>query len=262
MSWTVFSFIFLLGCEQQKILKTDQLSLIQDICGNADENTLIIFDMDNVLTESKERAFQADIYDQIKDIVQEYKQCTARLSKIEQEELKCAQWHVPVQLVDTRFPKLIENLQDKNIKTLLLSQNPYGKLGTIKSIEELCYFRLKNLGIDFSKSWNISPTVIYSNKHKSLGSFYRGEIFTLNSKDLALEQFLTRISPLKFKKIIFIDDKRRNLENIQDLTKRLNLIYIGIEYTKGFPKERDAPDIKKIRKQFDHLLKFKQFRSL
>ncbi len=218
--------------------------------------------MDNVLTESKERAFHADVYNQIKDIIREYKTYTAKSSRDEQEELKCAQWHVPVQLVDVELPKLITELQDRSIKTLMLTQNPYGKLRDIESIEEFCHSRLKSLGIDFDKSWRLPSMMIYDKDQNVLGSFHKGGIFTLNSKELALEQFLKNISSHKFNKIVFVDDKRKNLEKVWKLAEKLGMEYIGIEYTKAFTKKRKDVDVKEVKQKFDLLLKLKKWESI
>jgi len=250
-----FLGMVLSGCVEQKILKTDKLEIIKSICERVDNQTLVIFDMDNVLTESKERAFQADLYDDIKDIVAEYRISVKKLPSYEQEKLKCAQWLVPVQLVDEHMPELVQQLQSRNIKTLMLTLNPHGKLGSIDSIEELCISRLKSMRIDFDKSWNMPMFKLHDANEKLLGVFYKGGIFTLSSKELALNAFLNQVPSYKFTKIIFIDDNRENLQKIRDFAKVRNWDYVGIEYSKVFTKKRQKANINQIKHQFDDLLR-------
>lgn len=232
-----FSLVFMLSaCSEQQILKTDSMELLSSICKGADSQTLVIFDMDNVLTD-QERAFQSDLYDQIKNIVSDYKKVFKNLSPADQEKIKCEQWLIPVQLVDDCMPKLIKTIQSRGVKTLMLTSNPCGKLGSLESIEELCISRLEHFGIDFSKSWNISELRLRDEENKSLGIFYKGGIFTLTAKPLALKSFLKQIPNCKFTKIIFIDDKKENLEKMLNFSKIQNLNYIGIEYSKVFTKK-------------------------
>ncbi len=250
-----FLGMVLSGCVEQKILKTDKLEIIKSVCEQADNQTLVIFDMDNVLTESKERAFQADLYNDIKDIVAEYRISVKKLPSFEQKKLKCAQWLVPVQLVDEHMPELIQQIQSRNIKTLMLTLNPHGKLGSIDSIEELCISRLKSMRIDFCKSWNMSMFKLHDSNKKLLGIFYKGGIFTLSSKELALDAFLKQVPTYKFTKIIFIDDNRGNLKKVRDFAKVRNWDYDGIEYSKVFTKKRQKANINQIKHQFDDLLR-------
>ena len=71
--------LFLAGCGNQQIIKTDNLETVKSLCDEADSQTLVIFDMDNVLTESTERAFHADLYPQIKDVVDEFRNHVKKL---------------------------------------------------------------------------------------------------------------------------------------------------------------------------------------
>ena len=204
-----------------KIIRTDDLETIKSACAGADPRTLVIFDMDNVLTESMERAFQSDLYPKSKKIVDQYEEQVKKMSPSDQEKLKGAQWEIPVCLVDNGMPLLIKSLQDREIKVLMLTANPHGKIASVNSIEDLCDSRLRALGINFGKSWHSID--IKGDFDTDLTIFHRGEIFTLESKEVALKRFLEHIPEYKFQKIIFIDDKRKNLEKVKKLTKEPQL---------------------------------------
>lgn len=244
--------LFLVGCENQQIVKTDNLKVVKSLCDGADSQTLVIFDMDNVLTESMERAFQADLYPQVKDVVDKFRKHIKKLPPPEQERLRGTQWEIPVCLVDESMPELIKSLQNRNVKVLMLTANPHGKISNINSIEQLCDSRLRALGINFEKSW---PSVdIKHNFDNELTIFYKGEIFTLESKEIALKKFLECLPKHKFRKIIFLDDKRRNLEKVKNLAEKLNNEFIGIEYYRVFTKKRPKTDIFLIKKRLQQLM--------
>ena len=138
------------GCESRnhsEIIRTDDLETIKSVCSEANSHTLVIFDMDNVLIESTERAFQADLYPRIKKIVDQYREQVKKMSPSDQEKQKGAQWKIPVCLVDNGMPVLIKSLQDRDIKVLMLTANPHGKIASVNSIEDLCDSRLRALDV-------------------------------------------------------------------------------------------------------------------
>lgn len=236
-----------------KIIRTDDLETIKSACAGADPRTLVIFDMDNVLTESMERAFQSDLYPKIKKIVDQYKEQVKKMSPSDQEKLKGAQWEIPVCLVDNGMPLLIKSLQDREIKVLMLTANPHGKIANVDSIEALCDSRLRALGINFEKSW---PSVdIKRDFDNELTIFYKGEIFTLESKEIALKRFLECSPKHEFGKIIFLDDKRKNLEKVKNLAKKLKKVFIGVEYFRVFTKKRPKIDLSLVKEHFERLKK-------
>ena len=244
--------LFLAGCGNQQIIKTDNLETVKSLCDEADSQTLVIFDMDNVLTESTERAFHADLYPQIKDVVDEFRNHVKKLPPSEQEKLRGAQWEIPVCLVDESMPELIESLQNRDVKVLMLTANPHGKVANVDSIENLCDSRLKNLGINFEKSW--LSVDIKRGFNNELTIFHKGEIFTLESKEIALKRFFEHLPEYNFRKIIFLDDKRKNLEKVKKLAENQNKTFIGIEYLRVFTKKRPKTDLFFIKNRFKQLI--------
>lgn len=244
-----FVLMVLFGCENQKIIRTDDLRVIKSVCEKANSQTLVVFDMDNVLTESTERIFQADLYPKIKNIVMEYQKQVKEMPLSEREKQKAAQWKVAVCLVDEKMPQLIRLLQERNIRVLMLTANPHGKLADINPIEDLCDFRLKNLGIDFEKSWSLPD--FERDFNTDLTVYSKGKIFTLESKEIALQKFLNNIPKCKFQKIIFVDDKRKNLKKIEKLSEKLHMNFVGIEYVRVFTKPRPQTDLYFVKQRFD-----------
>ncbi|MBO4405808.1 MAG: DUF2608 domain-containing protein [Alphaproteobacteria bacterium] len=255
-----FMVLCLFGCEfarenrnHQEIIRTDDLETIKSVCDEADSQTLVIFDMDNVLTEPTERAFQADLYPKIGKIVDQYREQVKKMSPPDQEKLKGAQWEIPVCLVDESMPLLIRSLQDRGIKVLMLTANPHGRIANIDSIENLCDARLLALGIDFGKSWH--SVNVKRRFDTDLTIFYKGEVFTLESKEIALKRFLEHIPEQKFQKIIFVDDKRKNLEKVKNLAEKLEMDFFGIEYFRVFTKNRPKTDFSLMKERFEQLKK-------
>ncbi len=241
------------GRNHSEIIRTDNLETIKSACVEANSQTLVIFDMDNVLTESTERAFQADLYPRIKKIVDQYREQVKKMSPSDQEKLKGVQWKIPVCLVDNGMPLLIKSLQDREIKALMLTANPHGRIASVNSIEDLCDSRLRALGIDFGKSWysvDIKPCF-----NTDLTIFHKGEIFTLESKEVALKRFLEHIPEYKFQKIIFVDDKRKNLEKVKNMAEKSGMDFVGIEYFRVFTKNRLKTDLSSVKERFEQLKK-------
>ena len=91
--------LFFVGCGNQQIVETDDLEVVKSLCDGADSQTLVIFDMDNVLTESVERAFQADLYPQVKDVVDKFRKRMKKLPLSEQEKLWAGQCFCCTQII-------------------------------------------------------------------------------------------------------------------------------------------------------------------
>ena len=143
--------------------------------------------------------------------------------------------------VDIKMKDIISELQSKGIKVLALTNCFTGSFGNIESMEDWRYNELKKHGYHFDLSWRVLKPKVFtglektgkglSAKSSSMPVFKSGIVFTSAVfKGQALEAFLqyARIVP---KKIIFVDDKRKHLESVEEIAKSHNIPFIGIEYT-------------------------------
>jgi hypothetical protein len=222
--------------------------------------------MDWVILESADRAFHADVHETVRPIMESFKKYFEKQNPDEKEKLGAALWKIETQLIDSKMPLLINVLQSRGIKTLLLTANYNGKVADIKSIESLCYLKLKKLGIDFEQSWKNFNRINFkrteSKGKKFIPFFGNGMIFTCRvPKGEILKEFLTKLPQYKFKKVIFIDDHLKNIKSVEEATAKLNIEFVGIEYTYAKTKKRPPLDMEKVKKKCEILIKEKRWTS-
>jgi hypothetical protein len=219
-----------------EIMQTNEIKVIEEILASIDPDALVILDVDEVLIMPKDQILQSPHREYINKL-------DTFLFASEQESenlwsiIFAQRSSIPV---DTKMINMINNLQSKGIKVMALTHAMTGKFGYITSMKDWRYNELISHGYDFEKSWKGIQDKTFNGLEKSsncLASeissppmFFKGIIFTEIDKGEALEAFLSHYK-LKFKKIIFIDDKKKNLESVEKITAKLNIPFVGIEYT-------------------------------
>ncbi len=219
-----------------EILKANDIKGIEETLASINQDTLVIFDVDDVLIMPKDQILQSHHRSYLHKLEK-------ALAKQEKEvELF---WGVILSqrqsiLVDKRMPQILNELHSKGIKVLALTHAMTGKLGGIPSMKDWRYNELIHHGYDFEKSWQGVKENTFSGLEKSENRlskdvssppmFFKGIIFTEIDKGEALAAFLSHYK-LKFKKIIFIDDKKKNLAAVERIASKLNIAFVGIEYT-------------------------------
>ncbi len=247
-----------------EIITTDQISVIKNIFDKADKNTLVIFDCHDVIFESKDRILQADnktihkyYWDKYFNKSSAYKQRDARLiAKIETE----------YRLLEVEWPILIEKLQQKGVKTILLTSAQVGKTTKFAAFEDIRYLKLLENNINFRNSWkNINPIVFVDLSQYKYGTkrypiFKNGMLFTDGlEKGTLLYAFLRKIPEYKINKIIFVDNSMKHIYSVKKVSERIKAEYIGINYIKSLTSKKQPVDIEGVKKQFEILLKRKKW---
>jgi hypothetical protein len=110
-----------------------------------------------------------------------------------------------------------------------------GAFGKIASLEDWRIQEIRDLGIDVSKSFDTKQPLIFhhlkSKDPKRFPIFKQGCLFTCNiAKGDVLKAFLqyTGWTPHR---IIFIDDKRKYLESVENFCKQAGVAFTGFHYT-------------------------------
>lgn len=239
------------------IIQTPTLSPIRTSIEQADSNTLVIFDIDDVLLTAKDQILQPTHKSLNNDLAKEIQN---RVSKEEAEEL----WSIIMltsdsEPVDPSIIPLIQNTQSRGIRVLALTNILTGPLGTISSIEDWNINRLKKNNINLKTSWENIPKKkfinIKSHEHNRYVTFQDGVLFTSGvPKGKALQAFMHFIS-YKPNRIIFIDDKLLHLESIQSFCKEANIHFTGFQYTAVKDKIQEPFSEERARLQFQILEK-------
>jgi len=257
-----FICIFILSCCNNcfaEIIQANDITIIQKALKSADKDTLVIFDVDDVLLIPKDQILLA----QNKKYLEELN------SKLEQsvgQENANVFYSIIFQQrqngpVDAKKSEVISGLQAKGIKVLALTNCFTGKFGNIKSMEDWRYGELSKNDYHFDRSWPTLKAKIFektmdnglSPKSNSNPTFFKGIVFTNSvSKGEALQAFL-KYANFTPKKIIFIDDKKKHLETVENITLAHNIPFVGIEYTVANQIQNESLNTKRADLQYEIL---------
>lgn len=213
-----------------RIIHTNDFKVIQNQVQNADVETLVIFDLDDVIMYVKDQIFHTRNKEYLLKLDREL------LQRMSEEEIMKLRLIAILSrqncLVDQRIIETLRYLNQKGINTIALTHCGTGKKGAIQSREDLKIRELKDLGIDFSILNNLDdnrfPEIISKDGEPLLKS---GIIFTGGAeKGEILTTVLSKMHTHP-KKIIFIDDKIANIHSVENVAAKNDIEYVGIEYT-------------------------------
>lgn len=258
--FVVSLLLMVVACSQNsKIITTNDVSIIESELRNANKDTLVIFDCDDVLIYYPDTVFRvenekilAENREQMKNKIGQKR--TADLEALIRQNLRA-------ELVDRKMPLLISKLQAREAKVLLLTARQTGSFHTIPRLEALRESEMSRFGYDFSKSWDGCNKIVFDaflNIYKEKSRcpiFENGIIYSCKEKKgIVLTAFLKTINS-KFDRIVFIDDRRENIESVRDAVDNFGSEFVGIEYTAVKDKNLPSLNQKDIQKQFDILMK-------
>ena len=236
--WIVFYF-FSVNAE---VTQVNHMQEVFSYINEADANTLVIFDVDMVLVQPDDPAFQmanmkrhSTIAKKImKEMPPERQMIFLSLMTIKSKPL----------LIDAQILQLLSQLKQKGIPCMALTANLTGEFSNIKNMEKWRTNSLCQLGIDFSQSAPYQRSFIFSNLPSFRGNYsvYQDGILFVNgttcSKGAALLAFLqhTLFNP---KRIIFIDDREDNLKSVEAALQGKSIDYQALHFigAKNYPSE-------------------------
>lgn len=263
-NFSILAFLLLFNLNA-KIISTDKISDLEEEFSKADINTIIIFDIDQTLTEPVDRARQGDVKEIVKKQIQQPLEVMyQKLSPDQKYQIYCERLKMKQQLVHQKLPNLIDILQSRGIKTLAITLNHSDKTLMDENTEDIIEQRLKSLGINFQKSWKDVDPLEFSLKNNFFEKYERertpefknGIIYTCHlPKGMFISEFLRKI-PQKFSKIIFVDNQKKHIVDVENAIQNLKVEYIGIHFTYNISKTRPYPlDFQKAKIQFENLVK-------
>ena len=236
-----------------KIIPTKTIDPLFEHCSLMNENTLVVFDVGDVILQTHSRILRhisKPLREQIKKEVFQTSDSlrqTALWSKLLLTE--------PRRLVDPRLPKLISKMKTQKAKIIALTSIHQGPFGLIPSMEEWRLEMLKSFGIHFADSFDLEEFILEElapNTEKPAPRFKKGILFSHGlSKGLVLNTFLQKIK-FKPEAIILIDDQINNLETIQLICKQQEITFHGYHYLPESSQEKADEAIAKIQLQHLH----------
>ncbi len=216
----IFLFFLLSSIGQAKIIDTAN---ILDAASFIDEDTWLLVDLDNTLFEAKQALGHARWFD---DEVEQRVQIG--MSRKEAIRDTYPMWIItqqicPVKPLEESFVPFLRTLQNRNIVVMGLTLRQ-------PSIAKSTLDQVASLGFDFAKTAPSKDSFPISATHPSL--YLQGILFVsdYNKKSDLFLSFLSLIQK-RPKKVILIDDKRKNVEELEQVLPKIGIDYIGIHYT-------------------------------
>lgn len=247
---------------EYKIISTSNDKTLEDILCEADKNTLVVFDCDEVLITTTDVAFSPrnvkNTYERLVKYLNERMSNEAADEIILKVRMACS-----FQLVNENWLQIIRQLHLNDVKMLVLTAHWTGEYHGNPHVEDIRKNDMKSLGFDFRKSWSKIEKIVF--EEFPVVSPFRGGIrypifdegiiFSCNlEKGKMLKAFLNHV-PYKFSKIIFVDDKCKNVESVVGICKGIGISCIGVEYTKVATTDSKEISLEELKPRMDNLIK-------
>ncbi len=211
---------------------------VETIVADADQDTLVVFDIDDTLTYPGDPAFN----------LPNFKKYQRALAPI------LGKWNplktfvsINLMAVDDAFlldsdtPALIQALQKRNVPTIALTAMIAGKIEDREDMNSLRKKQLDQYQIDFSKTAPHTDRIIFD-QLKSFLNYYPVSEYGIivangieNSKVEVLLEYLKH-SKCNPKRIIFIDDTLKHVELMAEPLKQKGIEYTGIHFNFDIPQ--------------------------
>lgn len=198
------------------IKEIDSLDQAMEIIDIADEQTLVFFDLDDMLTTPRDLILNPKFHPEFLSRIQDSINLFVHKHK-----------YLSLKLIESISASLIKNLHNKNIHV-------FGLTAQYSNIENMTFYgnAINNLGVDFTasiKDFDINNFSHEGTIYTQDAKFHKGIIFTnANTKGHVLFSFLkqTNITP---RKIIFLDDLSENIEDVKYTIEKINEHSISIK---------------------------------
>lgn len=235
-----------LELEKANIYPIDTLKPFEEAIQHVDKDSMVIFDISKVIfikADPWERGYKNERLNAktINSLHKKGSHLFTTLSRKTRDLL----WSIRNSseheiLIDEKIVDIINILQEKSIKTIALTRFLVGKKDQTPALHHLRIKQLFSHGIDFSKSFSDIDRIIfnqfsYENRYPV---FEKGVLFTTyaTTKDKLLKAFFEEINWYP-NKVIMIDDSLKNLNQVEQELKKLNIPFTGFEYkaAENFP---------------------------
>lgn len=211
------------------IREISSLTPLKKLLCRANEDTLVIFDVDHVLIMPTDE-YDINLHPYRKELWQELcgRISTNEIKLLTGITLAQAEWD----FVDPDITNIFTDLERRRVPTIALTALYTGKLGNINKAELWRCQHLQDLGFNFAELSPIKKDLLLHEleENGSIPMLKSGVILTSQiDKGKVLEIVLHR-SKYYPKTIIFIDDILENLESLAKLCLRLEIEFYGFHY--------------------------------
>lgn len=232
LSFFIFFSLLVLNIKSPadfQIISTPTLEPVEAALKDADKNTLVIFDVDDVLLMPTDEIYLVDRGEYFTKIMDDLKKHFTK-TKFE-KMINAIMIGRPVKIVDFKIIPLIKSLQTKEVPVMALTALSTGRFNNKQSFVEWRIEQLKNADIIFNQWAAVKPKKFTDFAIKNPPEFKEGVLFSSGiPKGEILKTFLQDCYS-KPKRIVFLDDRRNNLESVEAFCKAEGISFLGFEYT-------------------------------
>lgn len=217
--FTIAIFCLASSCIEAKIIETRH---IEDVIPLIDQETWFLVDLDNCMFEGTQALGHANwFYDELQQRMQKGMSREEAIRDAYPGWIK-TQKACRVKPLETSFVPILLKLQNEGIVIMGLTHRQ-------PSVVDSTVRQIASLGFNFLTTAPSRECFSVSAKTQTLYS--QGVLFVgdYNKKIDIFESFLSMVNQQP-KKIVFIDDKRKNVEELENLTRH-GIEYIGVHYT-------------------------------
>lgn len=253
MHFLFFLFFFVSTQLFGIVLNAPNLDVLERYIKELDSNALVIFDVDYTLLVPDDRILAPCGEEYLKKIIKSI--------PYSHEEGKILHSIVMLQasisLIDKKIFNILNELKQKNIKTIALTAIPTGQFGLISNAEQWRVQQLASLGIYLDWSFpEIDSLTLEDFTGKSAPVFKKGVLASSTyPKGQVLCAFLKKLQWVP-STILFIDDKMDFINSVEQELEKENIRHISFYYTAA-RDQSFALDYKVADFQFKHLIQQK-----
>ena len=259
----LFLSLVLNSCSPSGVVETfvtDDDRVLHQILNKADKDTLVVFDCDEVLITPTDTLFSPANESSYKKTIQ-YLNKKVGFAKADDILIDMRKQY-KFRLLNNELPNIIKKMQDQGVAVLVLTSHWTGEFRNIKYVENLRKKELNQFDFDFKKSWNNVNKIVFYELPAKLPKynitrypiFEDGIIFACNiDKGTVLQKFLNHVSRT-FNKIIFVDDKMRNIRSIKKFCETNNVSGKCIQYKKAELFNKNQADPQELERELDKII--------
>jgi hypothetical protein len=205
---------------EAKIIETTHMA---DALPYIDTETWFLVDLDNCMFEGKQALGHANwFYDELEQRLKNGMSREEAFCEFYPEWIR-AQNICAVKPLEEDFVSNLISLQNRGITVMgLTHRQPSVAHSTLRQVN--------SLGVDFMKTAPSQDSFVVPAAHPTL--YVQGILFVndFNKKGDILMPFLSMIGKSP-KKMVFIDDKRKNVDELEQTCSKYGIEYVGIHYT-------------------------------
>lgn len=234
---------------QAYIQEIRQISEAERVLMSADQKTLIVFDVDNVISAPSDTAGRPSARHVRRALFREYEQKHGPSYVVNLHALYMEKGTSG--LVEARTGEVIRTLQKSGLPVIALTAKGTDPFGSIQDPIRWRLDKLARHGVVFS--WPGTNARILWGKG---AGYEQGVVFSgSRSKGEALAYFLDSIAHWQPARIIFLDDNAAYLKSVEDLCLSRGISFQGFHYLAKIFDEDPPANPSVVRLQFDTLHK-------